>query len=204
MYHDKRFQKDDAFAFVAFSHEQIKANNTAAFLQIKKDNFSDISQRLMTMNWDVLDKLATKMEAEDSYVSANTVETDEEVKCFQVINNLDAISGKMHGSLLSKKHMRNEIWSLVAAMGAPYWYITISPADNRHPLSIYFAGTSEAFNPIPLSSAERIRLICSNPVAGARFFHFMAETFITDVLGFDSGSRGLYGTTSAYYGTVEQ
>jgi len=30
------------------------------------------------------------------------------------------------------------------------------------------------------------------------------ETFITDVLGFKEHRQGLYGTTSAYYGTVEQ
>jgi hypothetical protein len=32
----------------------------------------------------------------------------------------------------------------------------------------------------------------------------MVETFISDVLGVDSTHRGLYGDTSAYYGTVEQ
>ena len=32
MYHDKRFQRDPAFPFVAFSHEQIKASTTGGFL----------------------------------------------------------------------------------------------------------------------------------------------------------------------------
>jgi hypothetical protein len=48
-------------------------------------------------------------------------------------------------------------------------------------------------------------MVCKNPVAGARFFHFMVETFITDVLGVGSNNhRGLYGDTKAFYGTVEQ
>ena len=46
--------------------------------------------------------------------------------------------------------------------------------------------------------------MCANPVAGACFFHFLIETFISDVLGVDSKHHGLYGDTDAYYGTVEQ
>jgi len=44
-------------------------------------------------------------------------------------------------------------------------------------------------------------------VAGARFFHFMVQTFLSDVLGIDSNDHdleGFYGPTSGYYGTVEQ
>ncbi|PPR04686.1 hypothetical protein CVT24_011903 [Panaeolus cyanescens] len=203
MYHDKRFQTDDSFPFVAFCHEQIKANNTSAFLQTKKDKFKDITDRLLTVNWAVLDEMTKDMEAGNT-VSASTVKTADELQCFQVINDLDAVSGMMHGSLLSKKHMRNEIWSMVAALGAPYWYITLSPADNRHPLCIYLASSNEKFNPIPLSSSERTRLICQNPVAAARFFDFMVRTFIADVLGYESDHRGVYGDVNGYYGTVEQ
>jgi len=41
-------------------------------------------------------------------------------------------------------------------------------------------------------------------MAGAWFFHFLVQTFISDVLGVDSKHRGLYSDTDAYYGTVEQ
>ena len=51
---------------------------------------------------------------------------------------------------------------------------------------------------------DRMRSVCANPVTGARFFHFMVETFITDVLGIDAKHHGLYGDTAGYYGTVEQ
>jgi hypothetical protein len=43
-----------------------------------------------------------------------------------------------------------------------------------------------------------------NPVAGARFFHFLCQLFIKNVKGIDSDHRGAYGETEAYYGTVEQ
>jgi hypothetical protein len=51
---------------------------------------------------------------------------------------------------------------------------------------------------------DRMRSVCENPVAGTRFFHFMVETFITEVLGVNVNHRGLYGETVGYYGTVEQ
>ena len=117
---------------------------------------------------------------------------------------MDAIAGKMHGSTTSKKFMRNEIWSLISSLGAPSWYITLSPADIQHPLCVYYAGTQTEFRPTITTYDDRMRSVCANPVAGARFFHFMVETFITDVLGINESHRGLYGDTGGYYGTVEQ
>ena len=82
---------------------------------------------------------------------------------------------------LAKKYMRNEIWSLFNFIGAPYWYITLSPADIKHPICIYYADTNEEFKPEILPHDKHTHLVCQNPVAGACFFHFMVETFISDV-----------------------
>jgi hypothetical protein len=43
MYHDKRFQKDMGFLFVAFSHAQIKAATTGGFLLAKSNKIDGIS-----------------------------------------------------------------------------------------------------------------------------------------------------------------
>ncbi|KDR71674.1 hypothetical protein GALMADRAFT_50991, partial [Galerina marginata CBS 339.88] len=200
MYHDKRFQVDVNFPFVAFSHEQIKASTTQSFLLVDQRRFGDITQRLLNLDQGVLNELVGKMEKGEHIKP----ETDAEKACFQVIKDLDHVAGKMHGSTTSKKYMRNEIWSLINYIGAPSWYITLSPADIQHPLCIYFADTKEEFKPDFLPYDQRVRLVCGNPVAGARFFHFIIESFITDVLGVDAKHRGLYGDTEAYYGTVEQ
>jgi Helitron helicase-like domain at N-terminus len=97
-----------------------------------------------------------------------------------------------------------EVVILIAFAGALSWYITLSPADIQHPICIYYANNKEEFKPDLLPYNERIRIVCKNPVAGAWFFHFMVETFITDVLGVGSKHHGLYGDTKAFYGTVEQ
>ena len=200
MYHDKRFQVDINFPFVAFSHAQTKSSTTQSFLLADQRRFGDIANRLLNMDQNVLTDLTERL-AKGEYIKP---ETDAEKSCFRVIHDLDHVSGKMHGSTTSNKYMRNEIWSLINFIGAPYWYITLSPADTKHPICIYYADTKEEFKPEILPYDQRTRLVCQNPVAGARFFHFVVETFISDVLGVDAKHCGLYGDTSGYYGTVEQ
>jgi len=89
-------------------------------------------------------------------------------------------------------------------LSAPSWFITFAPADIKHPICLYFADMKEKFSPFLRDKNEQFRLITQNPVANARFFHFMCEIFIKHVLGVGENHPGLYGNTSAYYGTVEQ
>ncbi|KIM35723.1 hypothetical protein M413DRAFT_53568, partial [Hebeloma cylindrosporum] len=200
MYQDKRFQVDINFPFVAFSHEQMKASTSQSFLLIEQKRFENMTDRLLNLNQSVLESMIEKM-AQGEHIKP---ESDAEKACFQVIRDLDHVAGKVDGSTTSKKYMRNQIWSLIGRKGAPYWYITLSPADIQHPICIYFAQAKEEFKPKILAYDERLRSVCSNPVAGARFFHFLVETFISEVLGVNSKHRRLYGDTDAYYGTVEQ
>ncbi|KAG5221210.1 hypothetical protein IMY05_C4454000100 [Salix suchowensis] len=119
--------------------------------------------------------------------------------------DIDHIAGGVNGSVTSKKYMRNQLWSLMYHVGSPIWYITLSPVDVKHPLCVYLAGTDTKFSPVIKTSDERLKLVTSNPVAGARFFKYVVETFISDILGFDKdSSSGLYGDVEAYFGTVEQ
>ena len=205
MYHDKRFQKDVCFPFVAFSHQQIKASTTGGLLLAESRNFENIANRILSVNQDILDDLAKRM----SIGEVVKPSTDDERACFQLIRDLDHIDGKVDGSITSKKHMRNEIWSMMTYLGAPSWYITLSPADNKHPICLYFADNKEKLNfELIRSEDERYRLIANNPVAGARFFHFMVQMFIQHVLGVGTETAndqsGVYGKTAGYYGTVEQ
>ena len=117
MYHDKHFQQDPAFPFVAFSHEQIKASTTGGFLLAETNKFDDIARRLLRVDQEVLSSIADRMSKGEQVRPSNQEETD----CFQVIRDLDHIGGKVSGSVTSKKYMRNEIWSLIAHEGAPMW-----------------------------------------------------------------------------------
>ena len=50
-----------------------------------------------------------------------------------LIQDLDHIDGKVSSSITSKRYMCSEIWLMITYMGAPVWYITLSPANNKHP-----------------------------------------------------------------------
>ena len=170
-----------------------------SFLLADQSRFSDISERLMKTDWSTLDDLIKCMEGGELI----SPKTENEKNCFKLIHDLDTISGKMHGSTTTKKFMQNEIWSLVNHLGAPSWYITLSHTDIQYLICVYFADTGEKFNPTLVAYDERVRLVCQNPMAGARFFDFMVQRFLTDVLGAqDDGLKGFYDLTRGYYGTV--
>ena len=119
----------------------------------QKKNFDEISNRLLNLNPDVLSQLSEKLSNGDII----SPQTEEEKHCYQVIRDLDYIEGFVQGSTTSKKYMRNEIWSLIAALGAPAWYITLAFADNRHPIAIYFADTKEWFkSELKLKDDEKV------------------------------------------------
>src|SRR6202790_3094394 len=186
MYHDKRFQKDPHFPLIAFNHEQIKDSTKGGYIPAKQKSFENIANCLLQINSDVLTDITERM------INGERVKGDspEEKDTLQLIHDLDCIGGHIKGSIISKKYMRNEIWSLISFRGAPSWYITLSPADNKHPISLYYADTKEEFTPIIRSKSEKDSLIADNPVASARFFHFMIQAFIKHVLGVDADHSG--------------
>lgn len=200
MYHDKHFQCDVSFPFVAFSHEQIKATTTSGFLLTETSKFQSIVDRLMSVDQKALHRIIDKY-GKGEHVRPSD---EQEEECFKIINDIDHIAGKVKGSPTTKKFMRNEIWSLISYLGAPSWYITFAPSDTTHPICLHWAGSQNDFIPIPLASDEWMRRVMSNPVAGARFFHFMVEMFIKHILGIGARTPGVYGDTAGYYGTVEQ
>ena len=201
MYHDKHFQTDPAFILMMFNHTQIKKATTAGFLLTKKANFKNIVERICHMNRDTLKELSERLKRGDKIIP----ESEEEKHCYQLIKDLDHVSGHVEGSGTSKKHMNNEVWALLAYLGAPTWYITFAPSDESHPLALYFASHDTNFiKYIPPSNVHH-RLIRSNPVAGARFFHYVVQAFLKHVLQVDSKTLpGLWGHTKGYYGTIEQ
>jgi len=133
-------------------------------------------------------------------------ETEAEKACFKLLSDIDTIGGRIKGSLTSKKFMRNEVWSLISYIGAPSWFITLLPTDINHPICIYFADKNITFKPEMYfkKADEAYRLVTSNPVAAARFFHMMVENFIKHVLGFGEKHHSFCEEMEAYYGTVEQ
>ena len=169
MYHNKRFQRDLYFPMIAFNHEQLKNSSTGSFLLTKRKNFHSVAKQLLLLKPGILEAISKRMSSGEHVKPV----TDDERKCFSILDNLDVIGGLVKGSITSKKHMQNEIWSLVAFKGAPSWFITFSPADNKHPICLYYVDKDIHFTHKLRSVTERDLLVLSNPVATARFFDYM-------------------------------
>ncbi|KAJ2916281.1 hypothetical protein MD484_g4135, partial [Candolleomyces efflorescens] len=201
-YYDKRFQYDSRFVLMAFNHEQLKAGTTSSFILTKRSNFSDVVRKVSQVNPAVLKHIANRLEAGERV----TPSTDDEKLCFSILDQVEHVGGAVHGSLAGKKRMRAELWSLISYIGAPSWFVTISPVDSKHPLCLYWADKDLKFDLNLRDYNQRARLIAANPVAGARFFHFLVQLFIRHLLKWadNSDGKGIFGHTSAYYGTVEQ
>lgn len=199
-YHDKRFQKDVYFPMIAFNHEQIKRATTNSFLYSKQNWFPDVARRIKLLNPNVLKRVC------DSYKKSHTFspQTEEEKDCLGLLSDIKHTGSNVHGSMTSKHQMRNEIWSMVKAKGAPTWFITFLPADAKQSLSLYYAGSDETFAPEIKPAGERNKLMSENPAAAAKCFNFLVNIFIKHILGFGCDHDGLYGKASAYYATVEQ
>lgn len=198
---DKRFQRDPYFILLAFNHEQIKQASTGGYLLTERRNFQSIVTRIMTVDTDVLDGIASRLKAGQNVIPS----TEAERKCFDILKDVDVVAYSVHASVTSKRKMRSEIWSTICQRGAPLWFITLSPPDNKNPIALFFADDKIEYSPIPRSYEERARLVAENPVASALFFDHMCRLFIKYVLGLAfADRRGIFGPLEGYYGTVEQ
>ncbi|KZV98467.1 hypothetical protein EXIGLDRAFT_606909, partial [Exidia glandulosa HHB12029] len=203
MYYDKRFQQDHEFPLFSFNIEQIKAASAAGAFLSNKPKFQNLVNLLNSIDRTVFADLTKRLQRDP----ATRPESDEEKKCFRVLHELDMVNGHVPGSITSKKYQRNELWSLISYLGAPSWFLTFAPADNDHPVCLYYAGCDTAFDNEKISllkSSDRFRQVAQNPVASARFFHFLVKLLIEEILAYGKDTPGLFGDVNAYYGTVEQ
>jgi hypothetical protein len=116
----------------------VKTASTQTYLLVDQARFANITQRLLNLDQHVLAEIIEKMQNGECIKPV----TESEKACFQVLHDLDHISGKVKGSVTSKKYMRNEILSLIAAKGAPSWYITL-PLQISSILSVYIMQTQK-------------------------------------------------------------
>ncbi|PPQ74448.1 hypothetical protein CVT24_000036 [Panaeolus cyanescens] len=201
-YHDKRFQQDSNLVIVLLNHHLIRQSSAKSFIMVKRRNFSDIARVIRNIKPAVLNALSERLKEG----GRSTPLTDEEQKCYKLLDQIEYVSTNVEGSISKKKHMCNEAWSLVNFRGPPTWFITITPSDHKHPLCLYWASRDVKFRPEIKGYAEREHIVTRNPVACAKFFHYMVKLFIKHICGWteDGPTRGAFGVPSAYYGTVEQ
>ncbi|PSR87074.1 hypothetical protein PHLCEN_2v5260, partial [Hermanssonia centrifuga] len=202
-YHDRRFQVDETFPFIVFNQDQIKSCSRGGFVLTDRRNYDEVVEKILSVDVNVLSELVRRGK-ENGFVQPLN---DAEKRCYELISIIDHVAGHVPGSNTRKKYQRSEIRSLIIRYGIPVFFITFAPSESKSPICLYFCGEGidlDDYLPLKTDSKERLRTVVQNPVARARFFNLMVNLFVKHVLRADSGRDGLFGRTSAYYGTVEE
>ncbi|KAI0355614.1 hypothetical protein OH77DRAFT_1359515, partial [Trametes cingulata] len=204
LYADRRFQTDRYFPFVVFNQEQVRASTTGGYLLTERANFKSVADKILNTDKDVLQKLIDR--GRNGWISEPY--SEDEKRCMELLTLVDFVAAKVAGSSSQRRKQRSELRSLIIAYNMPMFFITFAPVDFKHPICLYYCGQAVDLTdraPDLPSCANRLRLIASNPVACARFFHLMVETFMKEVLriGDEDGREGIFGKSSSFYGTVE-
>ncbi|KIK54799.1 hypothetical protein GYMLUDRAFT_135105, partial [Collybiopsis luxurians FD-317 M1] len=202
LYHDKCFQVDPEFSLIVFNHITIKSSTIGSHLIVNNKKFPEIQNRLLSISPSTLESLSIKLKNDSSAAPIN----DEENECYRLLKDLDLVAWKVKGSITNKKKQRSEINSLIDHWGSPFWYITIAPADIKHPICVYLADEScnDKFTPAVYTASEQAKMVINNPVAHAQFFHYFVTLFLREILGINSEHEGWFGHPVAHYATVEQ
>ncbi|TFK79178.1 hypothetical protein K466DRAFT_445709, partial [Polyporus arcularius HHB13444] len=199
---DRRFQTDRCFPFIVFNQDQIRSSAQGGYLLTARKNFTHVAEKILALDRNALQALIDRS-ANGSYVQP---ETPAEKACFELMTFVDHVAGHVSGSHTARKYQRNEIKSLIYAIGVPIFFITFAPADFKNPLCLSYCGLDidlMSSTPALPDRNTRLRAIANNPVGAARFFRKAVELFTSKILRADEDRAGLFGPTEAYYGTVE-
>ena len=129
--------------------------------------------------------------------------SDANARVLALLNYLQVVGGQVKDTDFNRRTQRHHIEALHYRRGMSAVYITINPSDTKNPLFLRYAIPSLGKKGrIELSPAQQAKLVASNPVAAAQFFHATMEAFITALLGYDN-SCGVLGTAQDFYATVE-
>jgi hypothetical protein len=126
---------------------------------------------------------------------------------FQLMESTAIANGLVRGSQQYIRNRRNEIRGLFFRFGAPKFFITINPADMRHPLVLSLRG--DVWRPAVTPEFTRYcrmhsKLIAQNLVLQAQFFNLIFRAVTEVLFGFGRDTQvGIFGKVVAHYDIIE-
>lgn len=198
LYADRRFATDPYFPFIVFNQQQIRGSSYGGYTMTEKSNIDTVVEKIMSIDSSALDSII----ARGQDVNFVRPETDAERACFELIQMVDQVNHYVPGSATHRKYQRNEIKSMIMQLGVPFWFITFSPTDFKHPLCLYYCGMKIdllSYDQSLPDYQKRMFAIAENPVACARFFDRIVNTFLVEILSYGKSDMGLFGPTESYY-----
>ena len=135
-----------------------------------------------------------------------------------ILRSLQLVSGPVPCTDGARRLMRHELEALQLWLGLPVLFVTLNPADTKHPFVFYF-GTDAATKWVPVDTdpalftlLEHVDLahrVAVDPVAVARAFHAHVHAFFSDLLHCSKAcapdglpamdAAGIFGPIAGYY-----
>eukprot|EP00435_Cladocopium_sp_Y103_P046459 s3073_g13.t1 len=146
-------------------------------------------------------------------------------KMKEVLRSMEIVSGAVPCTDASRRRMRRELRSFQIWHGLPSIFLTLNPADTRHPFTLYYSSAAgndwvpvadDAALSSVLKKVNLLHLVASDPVAVARAFHEHVRALLTHLLDCNGTietlhpdgvaaclSGGVLGPIAGYYGVTE-
>ena len=192
---DRKFCLDQSFKFHVFNILQKRDVSLHTSLIIRRPGFHSTASQINTITHDTLVKLAEAVEKGSTTFQQSNLKS--------LMKNLNSIGSHIRGPPYQKASYRRVIFGLMIHLGTPPLRITISPAAVHSPIFLKIAGYEFILTDIP-SAVERAKLVAEGPVAAAKYFNLLIDSFVKYILGYDQESCGIFGHSSAYYGCIEE
>lgn len=130
-YHDRRFRKDETFAYVSFSILQKRQGLLSAKLQMKTHGFERDAHVVSGITLEQLQQAKLQQDRGEP-ISDNRVRI--------LLNNLYATAGRVMGTDQGRFRLRSQIWSTTVSKGPPSIWMTINPCDLHDPVAQVLTG----------------------------------------------------------------
>ncbi|CAB1112810.1 unnamed protein product [Ectocarpus sp. CCAP 1310/34] len=200
---DPRFRKHRTFLFcvcaLIFRREAIEN----ARFKLRGNISTRIASLLAKVTPADLSQAAAEMEGSFDFSSLN-----EGIR--SLIRMMESVSSGASWTIHNKRCTRMIAISYMIQMGQPLIWLTISPADHNSPIVMKLAGvdidvTSKLKSDFP-DYTEKLRLVASDPVASAQFYHNTIQGVLTCLLRFGAsdGDGGVLGRVKGYVGMTEE
>ncbi|VDC05031.1 unnamed protein product [Peniophora sp. CBMAI 1063] len=194
---DAPFAADPNFAYVFFNAIQRMQTSTAATFRVAENQYASFTDTLME-NRGMLEALEGKYRANPDAQPT----TSGERKLVNAMNQLRVMCKDVMGSNASRTRMRSKLRALLKSFGCPTLFVTLNPTDVLSlQLHILCGGNADDFS--QMNDYERTKQVVEHPAETAIWFDRIMKLFINIVLRHNSEGPGLFGTSEAYFGTVE-
>ena len=158
-----------------------------------------------------------------SFVSAGNPSVNDDMK--HILRSMEIISGAVPCTDASRRCMRQQLRSLQIWQGLPSIFLTLNPADTKHPFTFYFSTaplspwepcSTDATLWAAMRQVNLLHMVAADPVAVTRAFHEHVRLFLCHLLGCSPdadalqpdaiscrGHGGIVGPIAAYYAVTE-